>query len=130
LLFFAFGSPQLSFQTFIPADELSHGAVPTFNPSMEQTTRRISRRNDRAANQSAMPTTKPPFERPAHYSEPRDKTFNSLHTKPNRKQQRFNSNHYVQQTTMHPSSHLINTRGKTLLLMCPFYYACISMRTD
>ncbi|UJR22825.1 hypothetical protein I4U23_025855 [Adineta vaga] len=105
--------PDLSFQNFIPADELSNGAVPTLNSTVENSTRRVSRRNEKNSNQST--TSKPSFERSNYYTEHRDKTSNnSSLNKLYRKQQRFNSNQYVQQTNIHPSSHLINPRAQPM----------------
>jgi hypothetical protein len=96
-------SPNFSFESFIPTDELANGAL----PSNENTTRRISRRNDKNPNQQ----TKPSFERVNHYAEPRDRISHQPSNKINRKQQQFNTNHHIQ-----PTNHMINTRSKLFSL--------------
>ena len=112
---FCFLSPNLSFEHFIPTDELSDGAMPVSNSSVENATRRIPRRNEKNPTQTnTFSTNKASFDRSNHYSEQRDKISNSSLNKFNRKQQRFNSHQYIQQTSIHPSSHLINPRGKSL----------------
>lgn len=114
----------MSFQNFIPTDELPNGAMPIVNPSVDNTTRRISRRNDKNANQSTFIPTKPFFERANHYADTRDKISNQpFNNKLNRKQQRFNANQHAQQTNIQPSSHIINTRGKSPSLTC--FFSCI-----
>ncbi len=109
-----FSSPNFSFQNFIPTDELSNGAVTTLNPPIENSTRRISHRNQKNLNQQTFITTKPSFERANHYVETREKISNQSSNKINRKQQRFNTNHHIQQTNIQPTSHFINTRSKFL----------------
>ncbi|CAF1168293.1 unnamed protein product, partial [Adineta ricciae] len=105
--------PNLSFEHFIPTDELPDGAMPVSNFSVENATRRISRRNEKNPTQTtAISTNKASFDRSNHYSEQRDKISNSSLNKFNRKQQRFNSHQHIQQTNIHPSSHLINPRAQ------------------
>ncbi|CAF0769831.1 unnamed protein product [Adineta steineri] len=114
--------PNFSFQSFIPTDELANGAITTLNPSVENTTRRISRRNDKNPNQSISTTTKPSFERTNYYSETRNKLSNQPFNKPNRKQQHFSTNQHIQQTNFHPSSHIINTRAQLIYSPTPSLY--------
>ncbi|CAF0891362.1 unnamed protein product [Rotaria sordida] len=96
--------PNFSFQNLIPNDESSNGAITTSNSSIENTTRRITRRNEKNPNQ------KTSFERTNHYNETRDRIANKL----NRKQQRFHTNHHTQQTNIQPSTHIINTRTQQI----------------
>lgn len=115
-------SPSFSFQSFIPVDELSNGATAALNSSIESTTRRISRRNDKTSYtqpSTTIITTKPSFERTNNYTESRDKTSSN---KINRKQQRFNTNHHTQQTTIQPQTHIINPRSKSLAFINLFIY--------
>ncbi|CAF1530289.1 unnamed protein product [Rotaria magnacalcarata] len=115
--------PSFSFQTCIPVDESFNGATATLNSSIENTTRRISRRNDKNPNPQpstttiAAPTptpTKSTFERPNHYTETRDKISNQPPSKINRKQQRVNTNYHPQQTNIQPATHIINTRTQPM----------------
>jgi len=110
LPFFFLSSPNFSFQNFIPTDELPNGAITNVNPPIENSTRRISHRNNKYPNQQTFIATKPSFERPNHYNETREKIPNKI----NRKQQRFNTNHHIQQTNIQAASHFINTRSKIL----------------
>ncbi len=110
LPFSLLSSPNFSFQNFIPTDELPNGAITNVNPPIENSTRRISHRNNKYPNQQTFIATKPSFERPNHYNETREKIPNKI----NRKQQRFNTNHHIQQTNIQAASHFINTRSKIL----------------
>jgi hypothetical protein len=108
---FVFSSPNFSFQNFIPTNELPNGAITTLNPAMENSTRRITHRNNKNPNQQTFITTKPSFERANHYTETREKMSNKINRK-----QRFNTNHHIQQINIQPSSHFINTRSKFFFL--------------
>jgi len=105
--------PNFSFQNFIPIDELSNGAMTNLNPPIENTTRRITHRNNKNhSNQQTFIIAKPSFERANHYTETRDKIPNKINRK--QQQQRFNTNHHVQQTNIQPSNHFINTRTQPI----------------
>ncbi len=128
IFFLLFPSPNYSFQNFIPTDELPNGAVTTLNPSVENPTRRITRRNDKNPNQSTFTTAKPSFERANYYVETRDKISNQPFNKLNRKQQRFTTNQHAHQTNIQPASHIINTRSKRPSLTC--FFSCILICSD
>jgi hypothetical protein len=100
---YSFSSPNFSFENFIPIDELPNGATITANPSNENSTRRITHRNNKNPNQQTFPSTKSSTNQ---YVETRDKIPNKFNRK-----QRFNTNHHVQQTNFQPANQFINTRS-------------------
>jgi hypothetical protein len=95
---FSFASPNFSFENFIPIDELPNGATINVNPPSENSTRRITHRNNK--NQTSSTN---------QYVETRDKVPNKFNRK-----QRFNTNHHVQQTNFQPTNQFINTRTQPI----------------
>ncbi len=95
---FSFASPNFSFENFIPIDELPNGATINVNPPSENSTRRITHRNNK--NQTSSTN---------QYVETRDKVPNKFNRK-----QRFNTNHHVQQTNFQPTNQFINTRSNII----------------
>lgn len=94
--------PNISFQNFIPTDELSNDIISALNASIENSTFYNFRRNGNNFHQQ---TFKPSFE---HHVESAHRIPNQSFYKINRKQQRFNTNHHVQSTDIQSLTQMIN----------------------
>lgn len=100
---FISSSPNISFENFIPSEELSPDPENNTNSSIENPIRRQTYRFPKAFNQSTVNPSKTFFERT-------DQSGEKLSNKFNRKQ-RFNTNHHVPHAHLQQANQLINMRS-------------------
>ena len=96
---FISSSPNISFENFIPSDEVSSDT----NSVTENPIRRQTYRMPKTSNQSTVNPSKTFFERT-------DQSGEKLSNKFNRKQ-RFNTNHHVPHAYLQQANQLINMRS-------------------
>jgi hypothetical protein len=122
-------SPDLSFRSFIPVDDLSNSVTMNVHVPVESTTTRrtTARRNEKPFDQSPFISTKASVERPCTTLDSRE---NIVNARLNRKQARSSMNQYGQARHVQLSSHPSNIRSKLSRTTSMYTFRSNRMKRD